>query len=100
MDSRQRDSFQPVRLLAVSPQNSNLIWKDSTKKEILVAAWINSDIYSRIVKSGGTYQLTKIEKGTQRTLILDTWVTLVPQVREFCRSFRITSENSSALLLT
>jgi hypothetical protein len=99
MSSRQRDSFQTVRLWAVSPQNSNLIWKDSTNKEILVAAWINSDIYSRIVKSGGTPQLTKTEEGTQRTLILDTWITLVPQVREFCRNFIITSGNSSALLL-
>lgn len=102
MSSGQRNDFQTVKLWAISLQNRSLIWRDSTRTEILVAAWTNSDIYSTIARTeeGAIPRLTRTEKETRRILILDTWVTLVPQVREFCRSFRIVSRKFDTSLLT
>jgi hypothetical protein len=96
------NNFQSAKLWAVSPENLNIIWKDSSKSEILVTAWTSNKIYSTIARSEkeNIPQLTKTEEGARRTLIFDTWVTLAPQIKEFFRRFRIASINFDALLLT
>lgn len=98
----EENKFKKVKIWAISPHNLNLVWRDLSQTEILVTTWTNSDIFSRIAinQKGETAQITTLNQGDICTLVFETWVTLVPQVKEFCKSYREQSTNFDNSALT
>ncbi|MEH6472646.1 MAG: hypothetical protein V7752_15485 [Halopseudomonas sp.] len=80
------------QLFALSPANSKLLWRDDAEGHwVKVVAWMNEDSYRRFYqgKVGGT-----TPEGQPRI-----WVTLAPQVQEFCRNLTVDDQFSAAFRL-
>ena len=61
-----------INLIAIVPSNEALSW-DRERKTILVTTWTSWDVYDAHV-------------GTSLTLSREVWITVVPDVKDFCRT--------------
>lgn len=75
--SLARNLAPSKRLLSLSPTNKILVWNQQ-KRKVLVTTWLSEYTFKRYVKNHG------YSPSDQRTLM---WVTLVPEVRNFCKQY-------------
>jgi hypothetical protein len=69
-------------LVAIVPSNKNLVWMDDQKTYLLVVTWTNYKGYDD-------------KKGQSIAVQKDIWVTVVPEVKNFCKK---TTENKTLRL--
>jgi hypothetical protein len=72
-------------LTAITPSNADLMWSEDNKK-ILVATWKSQEAYDKYIKP---YSQTS---GSEQYV---TWVTAVPEVKQFCQTY--TSKKKKAV---
>ncbi len=72
-------------LIAITPDNSNLVWDDDTGR-VLMVTWTSYPGYDDKV-------------GQETTIGRESWVTAVPELRNFCRDFQPSAEEPLILRL-
>jgi hypothetical protein len=64
-------------LLAIKPNNANLVWNED-KTKVLVVTWKSRDAYDKFIKNN-----TNTSNDPNYAL----WVSAVPQVKSFCQTY-------------
>ncbi len=64
-------------LIAIGEDNPRITWRDSSKRQLLVVTWKSREAYQRYLEP---------ERNTSPNEQHVLWVTVVPQVKEFCRT--------------
>jgi hypothetical protein len=78
------DSSKVVNnLIQVTPENTWLVWNE-TKTKVLVVTWKRQNSYDRFIKP-----FNNTSKDEDKVI----WVTVAPQVQEFCRHYLQTHAN-------
>ncbi|MBD2576297.1 hypothetical protein [Oscillatoria sp. FACHB-1406] len=72
-------------LLALVPENSNLIWNED-KTKVLVTTWKSQSSYDRFIKPA-----RNVSSDENRLL----WVTLANQVKDFCHQYLTKNPNAT-----
>ena len=76
------------RLTAINSTTPNLVWKDSTKQRLAVVTWTTLDSYNK------NYTVKPLPPTTR-----DIWVTAVPDLKNFCKTFLATAPATTNLNL-
>ncbi|MBW4421588.1 MAG: hypothetical protein KME13_20585 [Myxacorys californica WJT36-NPBG1] len=77
-------------LIPITPDNPLLVW-NSTKTQVLVVTWKSQKVYERYLKPN-------VKSSKQEDQLL--WVTVAPQVKEFCQRYLKQHPNATEADLT
>ena len=76
------------RLLAVHDDTPGLVWRTAAKQQLLVVTWKGGSSYEKYFAPPATG--VRVDKAPPR--IPRIWVTLAPEVRDFCRAARLSGD--------
>lgn len=78
---------KPAHLVAITPWNDTLIWKDENKTELLMVSWMSEWAMNTFYKPSLGKKMT-----TNSNPKYLSWVTSEPEIRNFAKSYTPTTE--------